>query len=322
MQRSLFCASKACKCNRIGANPPEIVLKAMMNINNWVKKTDLSHPITGLGVLLVGRDGVAPTKAIGSGVFVADRLIMTVKHVIQGYWDIYQKSKVVLEREGKKMADFEMFAVQTPGTSSEPALWAARKIALCPYSDLALMSVVPVNELAKAQPELVAPPLRVLPPAKGEKIAAFGYASTSTISEEGLQLKFGLNPSTSEGIVTEVYPLSRDSALLSFPSFEVKTHFIGGMSGGPIFNEAGEICGLVCSGYDDAPVAYGVVLWPMTGIRIDHSVPRVVSEGPYTILELARADIMRVIGWEYVESNVESFEEPDGTKKVRLKSQH
>jgi hypothetical protein len=186
----------------------------MMNINNWVKKTDLSHPITGLGVLLVGRDGVAPTKAIGSGVFVADRLIMTVKHVIQGYWDIYQKRKVVLERKGKKMADFEVFAVQTPGTSSEPALWAVRKIALCPYSDLALMSVVPVDELAKAQPELVAPPLRVLPPAKGEKIAAFGYASTITISEEGLQLKFGLNPSTSEGIVTEVYPISRDSALL------------------------------------------------------------------------------------------------------------
>jgi hypothetical protein len=135
-------------------------------------------------------------------------------------------------------------------------------------------------------------------------------------------VKFGLNPSISEGVVTEVYPQSRDSALLSFPSFEMETHFIGGMSGGPIFNEAGEICGLVCSGYDDAPIAYGVVLWPMTGIRIEHSVSKVSSERPYTILELARAGIMRAIGWEYVESNVESFEEPDGTKKVRLKSPH
>jgi hypothetical protein len=299
-----------------------LVLWAMMDINDWVKRTHLSHPITGLGVLLVGRDGVCPTKAIGSGVFVADRLVMTVKHVVQGCWDIYQKHKVVLERQGKKMADFEMFAVQAPGTSSETALWAARKIALCPYSDLALIGVVPVDELAKAQSELMAPPLRILPPAKDEKIAAFGYASTSTVSEEGLQVKFGLNPSISEGVVTEVYPQSRDSALLSFPSFEMETHFIGGMSGGPIFNETGEICGLVCSGYDDAPVAYGVVLWPMTGIRIEHSVSKVSSERPYTILELARAGIMRVIGWEYVESNVESFEEPDGTKKVRLKSPH
>lgn len=107
-----------------------------MDINDWVKRTDLSSPITGLAVLLVGRDGVLPTKAIGSGVFVADRLIMTVKHVVQGYWDIYGNPNVVPERQGKKMADFSMFAVQAPGDSAEPALWAARKLSLCPYSDL------------------------------------------------------------------------------------------------------------------------------------------------------------------------------------------
>src|ERR1035441_3275971 len=291
-----------------------------MDINDWVKRTDLSSPITGLAVLLVGRDGVSPTKAIGSGVFVADRLIMTVKHVVKGYWQLYGNPNVVLERQGKKTADFEMFAVQAPGSSAEPALWAARKIALCPYSDLALISVEPVDELAKAQQVLKAPTLSILPPVKGENVAAFGYASTSTATEEGQQIKFPLNPSTSVGVVTEVYPESRDSALLSFPSFEMKTHFIGGMSGGPIFNEKGELCGLICSGYDDAPVAYGVVLWPMTGIRIEHTIPEVVSEGPYTILELAKVGLMNVPGSEYVEANVEPFEDPNGTKRIRLKS--
>jgi hypothetical protein len=108
--------------------------------------------------------------------------------------------------------------------------------------------------------------------------------------------------------------------LLSFPSFEVKTHFIGGMSGGPIFNEAGELCGLICSGYDDAPIAYGVVLWPMTGIRIEHDVPVVVSKPPYTILELAKVFVMNVPDWKYVEENVEPFEDPNGTKRIRLKT--
>jgi hypothetical protein len=60
-------------------------LLADMDIGGWVKKTDLSNPITGRTVLLVGRDGVLPTKAIGSGVFVADRLVMTARHVVQGY---------------------------------------------------------------------------------------------------------------------------------------------------------------------------------------------------------------------------------------------
>ena len=291
-----------------------------MEIGEWVKMTDLSSPITGRAVLLVGRDGVLPTKAIGSGVFVSDRLIMTARHVVQGYWDIYNDPKIGMDRPGKKMADFEMFAVQAPGNSAAPALWAASKISPCPYSDLALISVVPVDDLAKAQPPLGPLRMNILSPVKGEKIAAFGYASTSVLTETAQQVKFQLNPSTSMGTVTEVYPEKRDSSLLSFPSYEVEAHFIGGMSGGPIFNQAGELCGLICSGYDDAPVAYGVVLWPMVGIRIDHHIPGVISEPPYTIIELARAGLMDVQGWQYVEANVEPYEDPDGTKKIRLKT--
>lgn len=150
--------------------------------------------------------------------------------------------------------------------------------------------------------------LSILPPAKDEKITAFGYASTSAVTEEGQQVKFCLNPSTSIGIVTEVYPGLGDRALLSFPSFQVKTQFIGGMSGGPIF-----------SGYDDDPIAYGVVLWPMAGIRIDHNIPGVISKGPYTILELARAGLMSVNDWDCVEANVELFEEADGKRRIRLR---
>ena len=151
-------------------------LLTRMDLNDWVKRTDLSSPVTEVAVLLVGRDGTLPsrpTRAIGSGVFVADRLIMTVKHVLQGYWDIYGNPNVVMERFGKKMAPFEMFAVQAPGRSATPAMWAARKVSLCPYSDLALISVAPVDELAKAQKPLRAPIMNILPPAKGEKIAAW-----------------------------------------------------------------------------------------------------------------------------------------------------
>lgn len=285
-----------------------------------MKKTDLSNPINRRAVLLVGRDGVLPTKAIGSGVFVADRLVMTARHVVQGYWDAYNNPKERMNQSGKKMADFEMFAVHAPRNSAEPALWAASKVAVCPYSDLALISVVPVDDLAKAQPPLEPLRLNILPPNKGERIAAFGYASTSVVAETGQQVKFKLNPSISMGTVTEVFPEKRDSSLLSFPSYEIEAHFIGGMSGGPIFNEVGDLCGLICSGYDDAPIAYGAVLWPMVGIRIDHRIPCVISAPPYTILELAKAGIMDVRNWQYVETNVEPYEDPDGTKKIRLKT--
>lgn len=298
-----------------------------MDIRAWVKRVEMSSPITERVVLLVGRDDVLPTKAIGSGVFIADRLIMTAKHVVEDYWDAFNKSGVRMDQPGKKMADFAMFAVQSPGDSAETALWASSKLSICPYSDLVLISVLPVDDLAKAQQPLRPLRMDILPPAKGEKITAYGYASTRIVNEVGHKVEFELNPSISMGTVTEVFPEKRDISKLSFPSYEIQGHFIGGMSGGPIFNGVGELCGLVCSGFSDAsveysdepPVAYGVVLWPIVGIRIDHRIPEVISTPPYTILELARAGLLDVCGWQYVEANVEPYEDSDGIKRIRLK---
>lgn len=297
-----------------------------MDIRAWVKRTEMSSPIIERVVLLVGRDDVLPSKAIGSGVFIADRLIMTARHVVEDYWDTFNKSRVRIDQPGKKMADFAMFAIQAPGNSAETALWASSKLSICPYSDLVLISVVPVDDLAKAQSPLRPLSMNILPPAKGEKITAFGYASTRIVDEIGQKIEFELNPSVSMGTVTEVFPEKRDSCQLPFPSYEIQGHFIGGMSGGPIFNEVGELCGLVCSGLSDAsveysdepPVAWGVVLWPIAGIRIDHRIPGVISPPPYTILELARAGLMDLSGWQYVEANFEPYEDPDGIRRIRL----
>ena len=307
--------------------PASDALLISMDIRAWVKRTEMSSPITERAVLLVGRDDVLPTKAIGSGVFIADRLILTARHVVEDYWNTFNKSSVRMDQPGKKMADFAMFAVQAPGNGTETAVWASSKLSICPYSDLALISVVPVDDLAKAQPPLSPLRMHILPPAKGEKIAAFGYASTRVVDEIGHKVEFELNPSMSKGIVTEVFAEKRDTCQLPFPSYEIQGHFIGGMSGGPVFNESGELCGLVCSGLsdasveysDDPPVAWSVVLWPIVGIRIDHSIPGVISPPPYTLLELARVGLMDVRGWQYVEANAEPYEDSDGIKKIRLK---
>lgn len=291
-----------------------------MDVNDWVQPFEPTNPITGLAVLLVGRDGVLPTKAVGSGVFIAPGLIMTVKHVLKEFWRLFENPDVgELEDQKTKTPAFELFAVQRPGSSSATALWAASKITLCPYSDLAVISVVAVDAAAKANPVLQVPRINVLPPAKGAKVAALGYADTSVLSEVGNQVKFQLQPRVARGAVTDVYPVSRDSVLLPFPSFEVETCFIGGMSGGPIFNEADELCGLICTGYEDVPVASGVVLWPMLGIPIKHQGPGIIGQGKFPMFLLAKSGLMHITGWELVDGNVEEFEDTNGKRRVRLK---
>jgi hypothetical protein len=58
----------------------------------------------------------------------------------------------------------------------------------------------------------------------------------------------------------------------------------------------------------------------MIGMPIDHYIPNVVSKGPYTMLEMARSGLLRVIGWEFVDANVEEFEDQSGKRRVRLKT--
>jgi Trypsin-like peptidase domain len=291
------------------------------NLNDWVRPTSLSSPITGLAVLLVGRDGVSPTRAIGSGVFIAPGLIMTVKHVIKEFWKLFEDPNVEeMEEVRKKKPGFEMFAVQMPEGSASPALWAASFTTMCPYSDLAVISVVPADGLAKANPAPRLANLNILPPAKGTQLAMFGYADSSVKSENGDKVEFQVQPRTSIGEVTDVYPVARDLSFLSFPSFAMQTYIIGGMSGGPVFNRTGDLCGLICTGDEANPYATGVVLWPMFGIPIKHQIPGLPSEVKYPMFQLAQIGLMHQTGWDYVNAHAEEFVDAKGRRRMRLKS--
>jgi hypothetical protein len=290
-----------------------------VNINDWVVRTELESPITEHALLLLGRNGVT-NNPIGSAVFIAAGLALTAKHVVAEFWRLYGARDVRLEQKGDKTAHFEIIAIQYPGEQSDAAIWMTRMIWLCPYSDIAAISLAPVDDLSRGYQFAKLPMLSVLPPTKGENVTAFGYAASSVLGEEGTQIKLALNPLSAPGVVTEVYPEYRDRGLLSFPSFQIKTHYIGGMSGGPIYNEAGELCGLVCAGQDAAPVAYGVALWPMLGVTITHQGEGTICKGPYPIFELATVGHLHLRDWDKITGNVEFIEEPFGQKRIRLKS--
>ena len=301
-----------------------ILVPVHMQTNEYLKPTGLDSTVTAVSVLLIGRDGKSPTKAIGSGVFVSTGLIMTARHVVEGFWDYYgdPKVKAKLRSEGTKKDDFSVYAVQFPGNGTAPALWATKNVASCPYSDLAVISVVPVNDLAKSYPFPLMPHMDILPPAVGEEVAAFGYADTSVLSEDGDTVKFQPKPLSTIGKVTEVWPESRDSSFLPFPCFSVEeTAFVGGMSGGPIFNKAGHLCGLISTGFDGAPVVFGSVLWTMLGVPIKHAPPpNTTVHGKYPMADLSKLGLMFVNGWDYVNANVEEFRDANGDRRLRLKT--
>ena len=139
--------------------------------------------------------------------------------------------------------------------------------------------------------------LRATPPPSGQKVVAFGYRESTVNVTRGAdgQAHIVINdkPTTSAGVVGQIFKIQRDSGLLNFPCFEVHAQFEPGMSGGLVVDEDGRLCGLVCAALklDDPnlpPLSYAATLWPFltTMISADRgdAYPRGVS---YPAIDLA-----------------------------------
>jgi hypothetical protein len=116
------------------------------------------------------------------------------------------------------------------------------------------------------------PRFNVLPPIVGEIVTAFGYPRTNARRLADASVRLRIDPRTTAGTVQETHYRSRDSAFLPFPCFRTNAQFDPGMSGGPVFNQDNEICGVICSSLpsgtqDEDHASYVAMIWPAFGIR-------------------------------------------------------
>ena len=81
------------------------------------------------------------------------------------------------------------------------------------------------------------------------------------LSNGGVMIQGGIYVGV--GVVSEVYGQGRDRAVLPWPVIEVDCDALGGMSGGPCFDEGGYLVGLLCSSFEGtAGPSYMSLLWP------------------------------------------------------------
>jgi hypothetical protein len=125
------------------------------------------------------------------------------------------------------------------------------------------------------------PILELAPPPIGSEVHVFGLPSTRSTPGDKSPVKLRLNPSRGSGRVTEVHPSGRDRALLNFSCFRTNAPILGGMSGGPVLNDRGHICGVASSSHTlqdgEEPISYAAALWPAVSLPL-RSHPKVLGD--------------------------------------------
>jgi hypothetical protein len=241
-----------------------------------------SHAASELVLALVAaREGVPPYPA-GSAVIVAPGIALTADHVLDGLWQYFDESEDL-------PAGFSVQALQYIPGRSEPVVWHVATAGRADAIDIATLSLRPSSNVPKDYNPLV-PTLDVTPPVPGTRIQAFGFPKSEVEQEKGGWIVRHL-AAGAVGVVGEVFPVSRDAAMLKFPCYEMSLPIVAGMSGGPVFDETGHLRGIVCSSVEpDCVPSYASVLWPAMGLR-EPSQP----EPAPTLLDLAHAGVVRAI---------------------------
>lgn len=287
------------------------------------KPTPLDSVITGRAVVIAAYDG-AEVHAQGTGIFVAPRLVMTAKHIVEHFWNRLASRP----RPAPGVAVSAPFAIQVlqfPGDAAVPAMWVGERAWTSSATDAAFLQVVPNGESGHA-PWSGTPLLKPLPPEMGERVVGFGYPASSgrVTSLEPFTVEWGLQGHTTVGQVTAVYPERRDRGLLNFPCFETNARFDGGMSGGPIFDASGRVCGLICAALNadaDGPfTSYGAVLWPALLQTVDFRAPGLDVKGAYGVWELSAVGYLRIDRWREVLERVYVEQDDTGRDVPRLRS--
>ena len=273
--------------------------------------------------LVVGFYSDAPV-VVGTATILCRHLLVTARHVLatRAVLDGSTSVDPASPQAGTRV-DRGLVAVQVlPGP--EYVIWEVVSAIAHPASDLAFVHVSSNPRRSNTESPLRrnAPVVNPFAPLVGERIAAFGYrrgrVRASPNSTGGLHIDLDAELMWSVGIVREVHEWRRDRAMLPFPCYQVSARFDAGMSGGPVFDEYGSLCGLVCANVDGShergePISYVTTLWPLFTLIVDgdrgDDYPRGVR---YPAIELARdgqihiSDRSRLLQWlkTHVDPNV------------------
>ncbi len=240
-----------------------------------------------LGVIPVfsGIIGQTTPKFVGTAFFIASQdIVVTAKHVAEDVID------PITGKVNAAMGTFQSM----PNNQYLPRgfRWANRSN----KSDVAIVLLESITE-NKTGDQYVNPCIKLTTkyPKIGDKVFTFAWPKTTVAFTEKSK-KVNLASGIYEGVLEEWHPIQRDSYRMPFPCWRTSMNLMGGSSGGPVFNEHGEVFAINISGFLNGPPSWIVPIDEILDLWIERftfSDGRSTEE--CTIRELAEENLVELI---------------------------
>lgn len=214
-------------------------------------------------------------RIIGSGVMVAPGVCLTATHVIQETLNQHALLFSFPTKTAMRIwSPLDFHALEH--TNKDYFLLRPEK----KYSDVAILSYSPFSKFTDTVPYYFSP-IEVALPKIGERLWAVGYRE---VENDGVPT---ISFFSTSGLVVEQHTKGR-GAYLQGACIEVAMKSLGGMSGGPVFNEAGRVVGVISTCMegvnDDLGPTFVTLVWPALISEISATWP--LNEWPNNVAGL------------------------------------
>ena len=238
----------------------------------------------GDSIVAIAKGGDDGMTIIGSGVLVAPGLILTATHVLDDFKGNGHSPILTtfLPNGSRVWLPHDVCTISGPS-----AFEGGRK----KVSDMSLLSCT-LNSDALSDKPLMLAPMKVALPLIGERLWAFGFRHQ--LIKDCIP---SVCPFVSSGRVSGVFPNGRGEHMPS-SCIEVDMDTLGGMSGGPVVNDEGELVGIVSSSFEGGP-SYITLIWD--ALRVEVNCPPPMFD-PLHQISLMKA---HMLGQAKITGNVE-----------------
>lgn len=224
-------------------------------------------------------------------IFSVQNIVLTAKHVVT---DPVIQVRDDPDRGVVDDPNMELVAIWFSNPRVSPVKYYFRDISrlwVHPTADLALGKLTTLRH--KVTGEMLTdkvPAVDFSLPQPGQMISTFAYPDIRGQSAIDVIRRAHLTTNGRAGRVSKIYPKHRDSTFLPAPCCEAYLDVRGGMSGGPVFNEKGLLCGINATGVDGSgggpPIAHFSLLPPLLDMRlpsdgegVTYSIRKLIERG-------------------------------------------